>query len=124
MRWPWVSRGAYEALERERNALMSLLDQQIAMRQERDQKFHAFVDDLIQMKRDGFEAAPRYPEAEEVKEPDALILDALDAIGLKGSERAGMLTWAERQLAKGREAKEVAAQLRRGGLVDYEDVPV
>jgi hypothetical protein len=113
MRWPWVSRLAYEVLERERNSLLHLL---IEARHERQE----LVGDVIEMKREGFVPQPKYAEPSVTPEVHPDIADALDRVGLTGSARGQMLAWAERQMVKGADPKNVARDLMAGGLATAE----
>jgi hypothetical protein len=110
MKWPFVSRGAYDALERERNQLNYRLDVMI----DRNNKL---VDEVMRFRREGFNAAPPEPVAPPAAPslPDE-VQQALDDVGLMGSTRAQMEAWAWRQLARERSAKDVADDLRAGGL--------
>lgn len=114
MRWPWVSREAYDAVTRERNYLAGRLDAH-------ELQQTGLVNHILTMRREGF--APKPEETAPVNSPAAklprVIEQALDKIGLYGTQRMQMETWAWRQLDKGGvdvDPAQVAADLLQGGL--------
>jgi hypothetical protein len=120
MKWPWVSRLAYEVLERERWELLRTVERlELLVEQER-QKYGELVGDVIEMKREGFVPAVKYDEPSVTPEVHPDIADALDRVGLTGSARGQMLAWAERQMVKGADPKNVARDLMAGGLATAE----
>jgi hypothetical protein len=121
MRLPWVSRRAYEALERERNVLLGTMERMDLTIDRERQRMDSLVEQILGMKREGFAQAPSYPDLPAPSALPAEVEQALDKLGLFGTMRGQMESWAVRQLALGREARVVASELRAGGLAAPEE---
>lgn len=109
VRWPWVSRLAYDAVERERNTLSGHLANLA-------HTYNELVREILTMRREGFVSTPALPEPQTPKALPPEIVDALDAIGLHGRARDQMETYAWRQLDRKKAAPEIASELLVGGL--------
>lgn len=116
MRWPWVSREAYETLERERNFLTGQLAGIKSALADQLTRHHALVDRVLEMKREGFATAPTAPAPEAEARLPAEVTQALDTIGLQGAMRAQMERWAWQQLDRDRDPAVIASELIQGGL--------
>lgn len=114
VRWPWVSRLAYDAVERDRNTLAGQL-QNLAY------TYNELVREMIGMKREGFVSTPALPEPQTPKTLPNEIADALDMIGLHGRERDAMEAYAWRQLDRQKPPVEIATDLLAGGLRDQKE---
>lgn len=113
--WPWVSRRAYDVVERERNTLAGALAQVTYT-------YNELVHELLGMKKDGYVAAPSYPEAQVPAQLPKVISDALDSIGLSGRDRDQMEAYAWRQLDRNKDAEVIASELIAGGLNNEEGI--
>ncbi len=110
MKLPWVSRLAFETLDRERG----YLTHRVETAEDRNM---VLLNEILTMRVEGF-SQPQ-PEAPVAPEPMALpevIMDGLDQLGLAGAAKAQMETWAWRQLGRDRDPAVIASELVAGGL--------
>jgi hypothetical protein len=110
MKWPWVSRRAYDIMH---DVARQLSTQVRELREQTE----AQLETIVQMKREGFHPVAVMPPArEEGNLLPKVIEDALDELGLIGTVRAQHEAWAQRQLTRGRDAAIVAHEILQGGL--------